>query len=79
MVISKIQRDDVGQLIVEHMKPENSELKEFLKSGLESFLLERIIFAMDEAELKSFYDTWIRGRLEELWIYFYKERRSWLK
>ena len=69
LVISKIQRDDVRQLIVEHIKPENSELKEFLKSGPGSFLLERIIFAMDEAELKLFYDTWIRGRLEELFMH----------
>lgn len=69
LVISKIQRDDVRQLIVEHIKPENSELKEFLKSGPGSFLLERIIYAMDEAELKLFYDTWIRGRLEELFMH----------
>ena len=69
LVISKIQRDDVRLLLLEHLKPENSKLKEYLKSGPGGFLLEKILFAMDEAELKAFYDSWIRGRLEELFIH----------
>lgn len=69
LVISKIQRDDVRLVLLEHLKPENSKLKEYLKSGPGGFLLEKILFAMNEAELKAFYDSWIRGRLEELFIH----------
>ena len=69
LVISKIQRDDVRLVLLEHLKPENSKLKEYLKSGPGGFLLEKILFAMNETELKSFYDSWIRGRLEELFIH----------
>jgi len=69
LVISKIQRDDVRVLLLEHLKPENSKLKEYLKSSPGGFLLEKILFAMTHQELKLFYDSWIRGRLEELFIH----------
>jgi len=69
LVIAKLQRDDVRTLLLEHVKPDNSQLKEYLKSGPGAFLLEKLLFTMDDAELRHFYDSWIRGRLEELFMH----------
>ena len=66
---SEVKRDDVRTLLLEHVKPDNSQLKEYLKSGPGAFLLEKLLFTMDEAELRHFYDSWIRGRLEELFMH----------
>ena len=76
LVLAKVQRTDVRTLLLEHVKPDNSQLKEYLKSGPGGFLLEKLLFAMDDAELRHFYDSWVRGRLEELFMHergtFYK-------
>jgi len=69
LVLAKVQRNDVRTLLLEHVKPDNSQLKEYLKSGPGGFLLEKLLFAMDEAELRHFYDSWVRGRLEELFMH----------
>ena len=63
------KRDDVRTLLLEHVKPDNSQLKEYLKSGPGAFLLEKLLFTMNDTELRHFYDSWIRGRLEELFMH----------
>ena len=68
-MIAKIQRTDVRPVLLEHVKPDNSKLKEYLKSSPGAFLLEKILFAMTNEELKAFYTAWIRGRLEELFMH----------
>ena len=66
LILCKLQRPDWSDEICSHFTPDKSVVNAYLKSSVGSFLLERLIFAMTEEGLKSFYDSWMRGRMEEL-------------
>ena len=66
LVVTKLQRDDWREELCKHFTPDSSVVNAYLKSPIGSFIIEKIIFTMDEISLKKFYDSWIRGKLEEL-------------
>ena len=66
LVLCKLRRADWIAPVCEHLTPDKSAINAYLKSPVASFLLENLIFTMNEESLKLFFDSWMRGRIEEL-------------